>query len=199
MEDKKISPEESLQIIEQMLADTRNRFYNNGFSFLFWGVLIILDCVVTYFMNIAGYGAETNYVWYSTFIIIPVYVLAIFWYYSKFRPARKKKSRLDYINGMLWLAFGASCLVLIFICAQLNADMGPFTFCLLGLCMFASGGMYKFWWLYAGAVVFWLGAIASAMLKDSEINLLVCAAVMFLGYIIPGYLLWKKAKKEAHV
>ncbi|MDR0793468.1 MAG: hypothetical protein LBE82_09195 [Chitinophagaceae bacterium] len=199
MEEREISPEESLKIIERMLAGTRNRFYYNGFHFLFWGTLIILGCILQYFMEAAGYESKTKYIWLFTIYLSPVYTIFCFWYYSRFYPKRKKASPLDYIHGMLWGAFGISCFVLVFIAIQLKIFMPPFLFTMMGLCMFASGAIFKFRWLYIGAVVFWLGAIAGAALKDGSISLLITAATMFLGYIIPGYLLWRKAKKEAHV
>ncbi|ANI88160.1 hypothetical protein A9P82_01830 [Arachidicoccus ginsenosidimutans] len=195
MEEKNISPEESLQIIEKMLADTRNRFYNNGFAFLFWGALIIIACIVDYCSDVAGHNIS-GYVWMMA-IAIGMIVTAL--YYAVIAPKERRFSKLDSINGKLWISFGISYLVLGFLCVHLKVDMPPFIYCILGLCMFTSGGIYKFWSLYAGAVVFWLGAIADVLLPRGTDTLLVAIAVMFLGYLVPGYLLWKKAKKEANV
>ncbi|HEY0297859.1 MAG TPA: hypothetical protein VGB84_01440 [Arachidicoccus sp.] len=196
MEEKNISAEESLQIIEKMLADTRNRFYNNGFAFLFWGILIISDCLIEYWMDVTANEGKAGYVWAGT-ILAGMIVMAL--YYAGITPKKRKFSKLDSINGKLWIGFGISYIVLGFLCVQLKTQMPPFIYCILGLCMFASGGIYKFWSMYAGAIVFWLGAVVCVLLKNGINTLLVSVAVMFLGYLVPGYLLWRKAKKEANV
>lgn len=196
MEEKNISPEESLQIIEKMLADARNRFYNNGFAFLFWGVLIILACLADYFIYKTGHSDYAGYVWLIAIVL--GFVITVI-YFAAIAPKRRKFSKLDSMNGRLWSGFGLSYLVLMFICVRMNVAAPPFIYCLLGFGMFASGGIYKFWSMYAGAVVFWLGAIACTLLNNDMNTLLVSIGVMLLGYLVPGYLLWRKAKKEANV
>lgn len=196
MEEKNISPEQSLQIIEKMLADARNRFYNNGFAFLFWGVLIILSCLADYILYKTGYGDIANYVWLVA-IAFGLIVTAV--YFAVIAPRRRSFSKLDSINGRLWIGFGISYIVLMFLCIHLKVSAPPFIYCLLGLAMFASGAIYKFWSMYAGAVVFWGGAVICTFFTQDINMLLISVAVMFLGYLVPGYLLWRKAKKEANV
>lgn len=196
MEEKNISPEQSLRIIEQMLADTRNRFYNNGFTFLFWGVLIMLACLAQYIMIKAGYETQSNYMWLYV-VAFGIIVTIIEVIYIKKR--RKGKSRLDAYNGMIWLGFGITYIIAVFLCIKMKIYPVGFIWALTGFGMFASGGIYKFRPFYFGAVVFWISAVITVFLGNNTIELLACAFTMFIGYLIPGYLLWRKAKKEANV
>ncbi|MDE1190529.1 MAG: hypothetical protein PW786_00045 [Arachidicoccus sp.] len=196
MEEKEISPEQSLQIIEKMLADARNRFCNNGFALLFWGVWIILMVVGDYITSHYFQKYYSNYIW---MISIVVGMLFTFLFYAFAAPKKRVFTRLDSINGKLWIAFGISFLLLMFLCYKYKADGPPFIYCMIGLCMFASGGIYKFWSLYAGAFVFWLGAIVWWYFPAEIERVILTVFIMFLGYLVPGYLLWRKAKKEANV
>lgn len=196
MDDKNISPEESLQIIEKMLADARNRFYNNGFSFLFWGVLIILACITQYVMIKAGYAEQSNYMW---LYVVAFGIVVTFLYFRYYAPKRKSSSRLDAYNGMIWMGFGITYIVVVFLCIALKIYPVGFIWALSGFGMFASGGIYKYRPFYFGAIVFWASAIITVYLGNSTNELWACALTMFVGYVIPGYLLWRKAKKEANV
>lgn len=137
-----------------------------------------------------------NYVW-PVAIAFGMIVTAA--YFAAIAPRRRNFSKLDSINGRLWIGFGISYIVLMFLCIQLKTAAPPFIYCLLGLAMFASGAIYKFWSMYAGAVVFWIGAVICTFYAQDIDLLLISVVVMCLGYLVPGYLLWKKAKKEAHV
>lgn len=196
MEEKAISPVESLQIIEKMLAETRHRFYNNGFAFLFWGILVIAACLVSYICYQMDIPRIDGYVWGIT---VGFGLVVTFIYYARIAPRRRSFTRLDTINGKVWIAYAISYVVLMYLCSHYNQFAPPFIYCLLGLGMFATGGIYKFWSLYAGAVIFWLGAVVCTLIKQDVNQYLVSIAVMFLGYLVPGYILWKTAKKEAHV
>lgn len=196
MEEKVITPQESLQILDRMLSDTRNRFYNNGFAFLFWGILVILTCLVSYVLHRSGVNGMDGYIW-VTATVLGIIVTII--YYANISTKKHSRTKLDGISGQLWIGYGISYLVLMYLCAHYSIFAPPFIYCLLGMGMFVNGGIYKFWALYAGAIVFWLGAIISTLLKDDINQLLISMAIMFIGYLIPGYLLWKKAKEAQHV
>ena len=115
MEDKTISPAESLQIIERMLADTRNRFYNNGFAFLFWGLLIILICLTSYSAHALGHDGRDGLIW-AIGIGLGLVVRAV--YFWKIAPKTRKFTRLVSINGKVWIGYAISYFVLIFLCAH---------------------------------------------------------------------------------
>jgi hypothetical protein len=196
MEEKNISAEESLQLIEQMLGEARNKFYNNGFALLFWGILISLSCLGQFIMIKMGYPEQSNYIWP---VAIGIGMVITFLYYGVYAKRSKQFSRSDSSNGILWIGFAITFMVLAFLCIYLKVNPAGFIWCLTGFAMFASGGIYKFKPLFAGAFVFWITAIVCVLLKDDLNTLWIAALSMLLGYIVPGFLLWKKAKKEAHV
>lgn len=196
MEEKAISPTESLQIIEKMLADTRNRFYNNGFAFLLWGVLIILICLTSFTAHALGHDGRDGYIWG---IGIGLGILITVVYFWRIAPKTRKFTRLDSINGKVWIAYAISYFVLMYLCLHYQIFAPPFIYLLLGMGMFITGGIYRFWSLYAGAIIFWIGAVICTLLPMGSGQLLLTSLLMFLGYLLPGYILWQKAKGDAHV
>ena len=196
MENKDISPEESIRVIQQMIAESRNRFYNNGFALLFWGVLVILACLGQYVLIQTGHQKHSDYIWPVT---LGIGIIGTFLYFRFFSAERRLHSRQDANNGILWLGFLITYIVLTFLCLSLNINQIGFTWCLLGFGMFASGGIYRFRPFYVGAAIFWISAVLTLYTGNDKNDLWLGALTMFLGYVIPGYLLWRKAKSEAHV
>lgn len=196
MEEKSLTAEQSIQIIEKMLNQSRNKFYNNGFALLFWGFLIMLCFLLQFLLIKAGFKDHSYMVWpYGTGFGILVTIM----YYGFYVKKSRIWSQSDSSNSKVWIGFGISYLVLMFLCIHLRINPAPFIWCLVGLGMFASGGIYRFKALYFGAVIFWVSAVICALINTDAGFLLIGALTMLLGYILPGLLLWNKAKKQVHV
>jgi low temperature requirement protein LtrA len=65
----------------------------------------------------------------------------------------------------------------------------------VGLATFISGAILRFSPLIIGAVVFWIASGISPLFSGVDF-LLVYAAVIFLGYVIPGLMLAKKSQAD---
>ncbi len=94
-----------------------------------------------------------------------------------------------------WMAFMITALVLfILLYGKLN-NFGPFILMLIGLPTFLSGIIIKFRPLVIGGIVFWVLSIAANYSGDN-LSPLIMAAAVIAGYLIPGYLLKKRAGHE---
>lgn len=195
MQDRNITPEESLSIIQQMINNTRQRYADDGFYFLLWGILVILGNLNTYYaLKVKAY-ALVNPVW---MVLIGIGIVASIVMGIKRDGKKHFKSQAEVITNMLWLAFLISWFLMMYVSYQFKMYPYPFFFILLGLATFVSGAIVQFVPLYIGGIVFWIGAIIGIQL-DSAKNSLLMAAAMLLGYIIPGILLRIKVKKERNV
>lgn len=198
MEDKQLDAEQSLRIIEKMIADSRNKFYNNGFAFIFWGFLVILSFLAVYLLIQWGYNDAAQWVW----PVMTVFgVIITFAYYRVFSACKDKRqgTTSDVNNGRIWLGFLFSIIVLIYLCIYLQINPGSFIWCLMGFGMFACGAIYRYKPIYLGAIVFWIGAVISVRLQTNGAVVITGILTMLLGYIVPGVLLWLKVKKESNV
>jgi Flp pilus assembly protein TadB len=62
--------------------------------------------------------------------------------------------------------------------------------------MLIQGGALKFKPLFIGAVINWAGAVVMFYVKDLKYDMLITAAAVFIGYIIPGLMLRSQYKKR---
>ncbi|TVQ76092.1 MAG: hypothetical protein EA358_10155 [Flavobacteriales bacterium] len=187
---EKESVNQKLDLVHEMISMARNRVTETGFHFLLWGVLVMMASISQYLMLRAGMGNETNLVWLGISIIgVPVGVI-----YEKRRSAKEgASSSFDRIYSQLWLGFGLALFLTIFVSIMHKVNPTPFILLLVGLATFVSGAIIRFVPLVAGAFVFWLAAGLSPLF-DGVDYLLIYAAVIFLGYVIPGIMLAKKSK-----
>ena len=74
----------------------------------------------------------------------------------------------------------------------------PFILTITGLGTFVSGTILKFKPLTWGGLLFWIAAIGASFVAPIN-QLLINGIAIFIGYIIPGILLWRNYKAETHV
>ena len=195
MEDKELSHEESLRLIRGMMDVARNKISETGFHFLLWGMLVIVACLVNYMLLLRGIGENAHWIWLvMTAIGIPS---AMIYEYRKDKKQRSR-SKFDRIYGAVWLGFGITLFLAIYISVSWEVNPIPYILVLAALATFISGIIYRFRPLVLGACVFWLAAAVCVQLPGKE-QLLVNAGAIALGYLIPGFLLWRNSKKETHV
>ncbi|OYT15819.1 MAG: hypothetical protein B7C24_11100 [Bacteroidetes bacterium 4572_77] len=138
---------------------------------------------------------ESNWVW----VIMPLIGAPIAFIYE-YRKGKKSKtkSKFDKIYSYLWLGFGITLILSIFMSISSNLNPIGNILLLVGLATFVSGAIYRFIPLIIGAIVFWIAAVICPQI-DQQSQLLLNALAIFIGYIIPGVLLWRKSKATTNV
>ena len=192
-EEKDMTETESMQLITSMINKAKNRFNETGFLYLLWGWVVLLCCIVQFVAEYFFKNQNAYYVWYITWIVL---VYQIFFLRKK-RKARKVRTYTDDINKYVWIVFGICSLLLVFILIQLKKydAINPVILVMYGMPTFLSGIILKFKPLVIGAIACWLFAAISPYINP-EFQLLLIAGSIIAGWIIPGYLLKAKFKKE---
>lgn len=197
MENSTLSKEKSLEIINEMIAITRNKLIDDGFHFLLWGNLIVLACIVQFVMiYFFEKNAESNWVW----MIMPLIGVPLSIIYGKKKKEKAQSS--DFFSKIymyLWIGFGISLFLTIFISILYQHSPTSFIMIITGFAVFVSGNILKFQPLKWGALIFWLGSLCYPMIEQDAFQALFYALVVSIGYLIPGYMLSQKYKKEAYV
>jgi hypothetical protein len=192
MEEKGLSGEESFDIIHRMIGNARNNITDNGLGWLLWGSMIFLSSVSTFIFIQVGY--KDIFLGWNIFGLISILLLT----YAIVRPKRKGRVR-TYVDDLLRLfdiGFAICLFIIIFsinVSKDFNNGFGYFLM-IYGFLMLIQGGALKFRPLIIGAVANWIGAVAVFINKDFKYDMLITAAAVLIGYIIPGYILWKKYK-----
>jgi hypothetical protein len=113
----------------------------------------------------------------------------------------KTKAVRTYVDDVLrWVDIGfLICLLVIII--SMNISVRPnegfgYLLMLYAFLMIIQGGALQFRPLMIGAVANWVGAIAVFINKDFKYDMLITAASVFTGFIIPGLLLRTSIRKN---
>lgn len=193
--DQQMTGEQSLEIIQQMIAQAKTNITDSGFGWLLWGTMIFLTCVSTYiFIDI---GSENIFLGWNIFGLITVILLT----YDIIK--HKKKQVRTYVDDLLKLVDIGFIICLFTIIISINVAVSPnsgfgFFLMIFAFLMLIKGGVVKSNSLMIGAVVNWAGAIAIFINKEFRYDMLIMAAAVLIGYIIPGLQLRSNYKKSRH-
>ena len=193
MEEPNLKHEESLRIIHEMIGNARSRIVDNGFGWLLWGSLIFLASLSTFFLIEAD--TQDIFLGWNIFGIVAVLIFL----YNFIRPKRNKvKSYVDEVLGWVDIGFAVSLFVIII---SINVSVGPnngfgYLLMLYAFLMLIQGGAMHFKPLIFGAVINWAGAIGIFYCTIFKYDMLITAAAVLIGYIIPGIILYSQSKRN---
>lgn len=200
MEEKQITGQESLALINQMISKAKNEITDNGFGWLLWGGMIFLAAMSTYIIMEFDLDLDLFIGW-NVFGLIAIPLLV----YNLIKGKRKPATR-TYVDEILYM-FDIGFTVCIFmIILSINIAVSPnegFGYFLMvyGFLMLIQGGAIRFRPLFVGALINWAGALAIFFNKEFKYDMLITAVAVFIGYIIPGLMLrrqYRKRTKRSH-
>lgn len=185
-----MTEQESLQVIQQMIQSAKQEFHDKSFYYLLWGWLVFIASLGQ-FVLVSLDSPNSGIVW----LLMPIggVITAI---YSRYQKRKQKvKTYYDEFNQHALVAFFVSLLIVLVFMQQLQMNCYPLVMMVYGCWLYISGGALRFRPLIVGGVINWILAVA-AFLVDFKLQLLLLAAAVLLGYIIPGYLLKSRYQKN---
>ena len=194
-QEKQMTGEESLALIQSMIDKAQNKIAEDGFEFLLWGVLVILASIMNYALLKMGYDDKAGLVW----LIMPVIGVPISIIYNRRKAATELvRTYIERAVGNIWMAYGVTLFFIIFYCVKMELSPIPFILLVTGMATFNTGLTIQFKPLTIGGISFWAFGIISFFVIDANV-LLLNALAIFTGYIIPGMLLRRQHKLAQHV
>ncbi|MCM1505160.1 MAG: hypothetical protein NC127_08180 [Muribaculum sp.] len=213
MQDKKLTPADSMELITTMIAATRRHFTKGeGNMLLFWGYLCVIVAVLSIMCGYIQYGTGTDIpfpsglVWWAIPIIGIPYTIAI---NHKNRTKRKVVTYTDTMTITLWnyvllLAIAAIAIGMIFYISGFSVwyVMELFTFFVVGMASSVQGIIIKEKsMIYGGAFSVLSGGFLIAgliggcyWLQSYSSYLFIISFIVMM--IIPGHILNHKANTE---
>jgi MFS family permease len=189
MEENKMTGQESLSIITQMINNAKKEQKDNGAGWILWGWLLFSASVLSFFNQIY-YWVSTFYFWNAFGIASLVLLL-----YSIVKKivVKKKPSVKTYTADLFQKLNIGFCISLMLIIVAINKGVPP----VLGFALMLS--LYGFWILiYGTALSFkpsviaayftWACALAAMFATSFKYTMLIHAVAILGGYIIPGHL-----------
>ncbi len=192
MEEKELSPQESLDLIQSMIGRARQRFTDNSFYFLLWGWVVMLASV-THYVVVEYTNFDRPYIGWA--LTVPAFVVSMI-YGARQGKKEGVRNYTDGIYAWMWFMLGISMFTMVFYGEKLGWQIVPLTMLMGGVGTVVSGAMLKFRALQIGGAAFWLLSILAFEVGEGMQMLLMAVAVL-IGYLIPGYLMKSKAKQDA--
>lgn len=191
--DQSLSNEKSMEIIHQMINQAKTNITDNGLNWLIWGSMLFLTSLATFcFITI---GAKNVFLGWNIFGLVTILLLA----YGIFKPRKKLvKTYIGDLMKLVDIGFVISIFTVIF---AMNIAVSPnngfgFLLMIFSFFMLVKGGAANSKVLMFGAAVNWAGAITMFINKDFRYDMLIMAIAIFIGYIIPGIIMWRQYKTQ---
>ncbi|WP_276479987.1 hypothetical protein [Paraflavitalea pollutisoli] len=195
MEENKLSGEDSLQLIQQMIQSSRDEHQENGDGWLLWGWLLFSASVISCIMGYMGYGRYVGEVWLGM-LVVGLIAYAFNWRSKKARTNRVQ----TYMQGLLNKIQSAFFISLLAILAGSYLGNHSFSFgyfyILYAFWMFIHGSAIRFKPLIVGAWVNWAAALGIFLATDFRHDMMISALAVLIGYLIPGYMLRSEFRKK---
>ena len=182
--------QQNLALIADMIADARKEFNDRSFYFLLWGWVVSLCCLAQYVLLYL----KKDYNGIVWILMIPTAIVQIL-YAVRQKRREGVKTYIDKVVGYVWVAIGV-CLVLTLSSSwALQLNTYPVLIMLYGVGTFLSGSIMGLKPMIWGAIACWVIA-AVTFYVSFEYQLLLLPLSLIVSYIIPGYLLKNRFRKN---
>jgi hypothetical protein len=186
-----LTEQQSMKIIQEMIATSKNKIKDNSFFYLLWGWLVLIASLSHYFLLKMSYYEYAYLPW--PILMLGGMVVSII---AGIRLGKKAKVISHFDNMMIYLWYGFFFTLMIIIVMSAFQKIPWVTthsliISLYGLGTFVSGGVLRFKPLIIGGIACWIIAVI-AFFVASENVLLLTALSIIISYLIPGYMLKSK-------
>ena len=206
----KLTEQESLSIINEMITQARNNVQKGSANSLIYnGYAVAFTAILNFILLNVLPKSELNWSFSVWWLMVPSGFISRY-VQSRVDRSAIVKTHIDGIVSTLWKGFGISVVVLLSILFSLSlvyntwhyfAVITPIIMIMSALAEFGMAKVCRFKPFFWGAIGFWTGALICCfftyfVLKRGDIQFLILALCMILGFVVPGYQLNKLAKEE---
>jgi hypothetical protein len=191
METTELTPEKSLQIINDAIEKSRKDFEkDSGLPMILWGtVVLFFSLAVCIMINMTG-NLNWNFLWFG--IIVVGWPLSAILLKGKCKSGGK--SFISHTIGQIWISYGIFATVLSAVFAFVAPQFtGYITAVLLGFAAAMTGLVLKNNYVTAGGFITGIGCTIALFFTAVEFTPLFFTIASILNLIVPGIMMNKKA------
>jgi hypothetical protein len=189
--------EKEISIIKNMIEKTRRETAESGLLFIIPGIFLIFAIVV---IRILESQRLDNWVLPALFIAMGLTAIISMYIGFKGDKTEKVTSYPKTLFANLWCA----CIVPFILIGVvfplthvLEWNVLPlFSFLILGIAIYMTGAIYELRLVQCCGAIFWIGACLLAYI-EGPIRMVIVISVLFLGYVLPGYILNRTYKNRS--
>jgi hypothetical protein len=188
---------EDIQLIRDMIEKTKEKAAESWKFFSVWGFLIIAAIVGHYALV---YFEIFNVIWINWIVFMLVGVFLSIFYIGKKEKTSGATTYAENAIGHLSFACGIAFMLAGFVFPILKlytyGEIPVVISMIVGILLFVIGGIYEWNLLKWSALLWWLGGVGMIFIHW-HYRTLVCVPLIILGYLVPGFILRSKYKKES--
>lgn len=204
MEDKKLSPQESMALISQMIEATKQRIAMPDLRIsVLWATLSIVSATIVLVVSLVSYNPLINLVWFAIPVIgIPANILMA----RKSGTSKGAKTVIDTISDKIWKSVGLIAILLTIACIIFNLLGYPqawltmffYAFIVVGFGTAMTGIILKEnSYVFGGIFSIIVGFVITAMSICGKPLLIVWVLPLYmvcflLMFIVPAFIIRKK-------
>jgi hypothetical protein len=187
--EKVLSPQESLQLIANVVSATKENYKNQSVFFILWGILVAAASFGQYALIQFSDIRPSALPW---MILMPIGVLLSIYFGKKQSSERKTLTFYNNFLNMMWIVLYVAFFLTIVICLSMKVSPTVFVMLLAGIGTSISGLVMKSKAFIAGGILFAVTAVACTQV-DASTQLLLSGVASLLGYVLPNYFLTSKS------
>lgn len=194
MEDKVLTEKESLDLISQMIRNTRSRLEDNsGIPFLIWGYTTVIVAVVVWSLV----TTSGNYLWHWLWFAIPVFGGTLWLLHNKKQLNNRSRviTFVDRAISHVWMVFGIASFMISIISFLTYIPILFIVLLTMGMATAITGLIIRFKPIIFSGFIGILFSPLCVIVRDTS-SILIFAAVFVLMMVIPGHMLNYKAKRR---
>lgn len=202
MKSKPIDPKESLEIIQQMIAASRQQFAEKGAYMILWGIMMIVASTANFLIFSLDLENSVRSNWIAGIWIGFPIIAGVISYVIGSRMAKKCtiKTHIGSLLQKMWIGYSINLFLIVFFTIQAEISPIPYILALTGFAtsIFGLGVRYKAFII--GGLCFFIFAVLAfwiSLYPDFvKYQLLIFALAIAIGYLIPGVMLYKKVNSS---
>lgn len=194
MEDKVLTEKESLDLISQMIRNTRSRLEDNsGIPFLIWGYTTVIVAVIVWFLV----TTSGNYLWHWLWFAIPVFGGTLWLLHNKKQLNNRSRviTFVDRAISHVWMVFGIASFMISIISFLTYIPILFIVLLTMGMATAITGLMIRFKPIIFSGFIGILFSPLCVIVRDTS-SILIFAAIFVLMMVIPGHMLNYTAKRR---
>lgn len=191
MEEKKLNEKESLELITQMIQNTKSRMETNcGMPFLLWGYTTIFVSLAVWYLV----TTTQSYYWQFTWFLLPI-IAGTGTYLTTRNKQPTVKTHLDKVINYIWTVFGISGFLVSCLSFFWHLPILFIILLLMGMGTTLTGLIIGYRVVTVCGILGALCSIGCLFYQDFN-QIIVFAPVFIFMMVIPGHMLNHAARKQ---
>lgn len=214
IQEKKLSEQESLALITQMIHTAKNSFMDTGIGPMLWGVVIAICSLVQFAEIHFGFDLIIDIWWLAIIAIVPQIIITI-----QERRMQKVRGWTDQTIGYVWMCFGTGIAIINFVSTVYAHQIAPvlaeyhqltgkavnhlsfwsyatsYMLFLYGVPTIVTAATRKFRSMLVGGILCWVCSII-CVYTETKIDFLLMAVCATVSWLVPGILIRSQFLKQ---